>query len=317
MTQDEFPTLRDGEAVVLTATLLRASSPRTTGQFRLVLGMTSINGQPVDTPGRCSELKLERLSAGLAAFEAGDTLEIRGTVATAARPREVKSFGRMQLASIDGLTVNGRPAAAGSVSQLRLARPGEPSRVDRLTVERMAKDARRRDPPRIEPVALASPVIPSEELTLSTFLRNPTEVLARLDHGDVVLRRRDARALRLSLEGRSRDRDAGTALVARMLAELVKEDVGRDALSAALQRSLAWVDLLPRHARDEFVAEFLRTVEACAEIGAHAPLMQLLREWHETAAIYADPELTRTLTRPLPGDAGPVPEALAGYAEAR
>ncbi|MGH8898685.1 MAG: hypothetical protein ACRDZ4_17115 [Egibacteraceae bacterium] len=49
-------------------------------------------------------------------------------------------------------------------------------------------------------------------------------------------------------------------------------------------------------------------VEGCAEIGTYAPLSPLMREWQETAAIYADPELAHELTHPLPGQAGTVPE---------
>ncbi|MGH8905040.1 MAG: hypothetical protein ACRD0K_00600 [Egibacteraceae bacterium] len=322
VTNEEFPTLRRGDAIVLTGALLRAAAPRTTDQFRLVLEVTSINGQPVQTPGRCSELKLIRPNAALTALEVGDTLEVRGTISAAGSPKTTKTFGDAQSATISGLSLNGSRAAAGSASRLWLARPGEPSRLDRLEAERTA---RRPTPHKPRPAVFAGPQRPasptSEDLTLSTFLRNPTAVLAQVDRGDVVLRRRDARALRLSLEGRSRDRDAGTALVARMLAVLAEEDTGRAAVARALQRSLAWTDMLPRQARDEFVAEFLRTVEACAEIGAPAPLMQLLRQWQETAAIYADPELARTLTSPLPGDAGAVPEPapaqLPAYAQER
>lgn len=150
-----------------------------------------------------------------------------------------------------------------------------------------------------------------EELTLSTFLRNPKDVIARLDHGDVVLRRRGARSLRLSLQGRSQDRDSGTGLVARLLTNAAHDGAARAALLNALRQSISWLDFLPAHAQEEFLAEFLRMVEACAEIGTYAPLSQLMREWQEAAAIYADPELARELSRPLPGQAGTVPEPMA------
>jgi len=147
----------------------------------------------------------------------------------------------------------------------------------------------------------------TQELTFSTFLRHPKQVTARLQFGDVVLRRRGARALRLSLEGRNKDRDTDTALVARMLADAATDDAGRKVLLKALRHTLTWIDILPRDAQNEFLGEFLRTAQASAEVGAHAPLGQLLRDWQETAALYADPELTRELTRPLPGNAGRVP----------
>lgn len=55
-------------------------------------------------------------------------------------------------------------------------------------------------------------------------------------------------------------------------------------------------------------ARFLEAAEAGAELGTGAPVGQLLREWEETAAIYADPELYEQLTRPLPGSDRSVPE---------
>ena len=148
----------------------------------------------------------------------------------------------------------------------------------------------------------------TDELTFSTFLRNPREVIDRLEYGDVVLRRRGAPAIRVSLDGRMRDRDAGTSLVAHMLAAAANDAGAREALVRALGHAFAWVDLLPRHAREEFLRDFLRTAEAAAEVGTHAPLAQLVRAWRETAAIYADPELFEQMTRPLPGDGGSVPQ---------
>jgi len=154
----------------------------------------------------------------------------------------------------------------------------------------------------------------TEELTFSTFLRNPREVIDRLEYGDVVLRRRGAPSIRVSFDGRMRDRDDGTSLVARMLADATRDEHGRQALVRALGHVFAWVDLLPQHAREEFLEEFLRTAEAAAEVGTHAPLAQLVRAWRETAAIYADPELFEQMTGPLPGDGGKVPEPPAAVA---
>ena len=43
----------------------------------------------------------------------------------------------------------------------------------------------------------------TDEATLTDFLRDPNTVVDRLQHGDVVLHRRNAGDLRLSLESRS------------------------------------------------------------------------------------------------------------------
>lgn len=122
-----------------------------------------------------------------------------------------------------------------------------------------------------------------EELPLSTFLRNPKDVIARLDHGDVVLRRRGARSLCLSLQGHSQDRDSGIALVARLLTNAAHDDAARAALLNALRQSISWLDFLPAHAQEEFLAEFLRMVAGWAEIGTYAPLSRLMREWQEVS----------------------------------
>ncbi|MGH8929573.1 MAG: hypothetical protein ACRDZO_02755 [Egibacteraceae bacterium] len=318
MATNEFPTLQAGQALTLEAEFRRYSDPpRTTALFRLVFEITALSGQPVTTPGRCSVLELNRPEETVA-LRAADTFTLRGWITKANAPNHTKNFGHVQLVRVDGLRLNDVALETEIDNRFWVARPGQPSKIDRLTVTRMSKDALRRGSDRHEPIALDPPVTMTlGEVMLSTFLQNPTEVLARLDEGDMVIRRRDAQDLRLSLDGYSRDRDAGTALVAHMLAELVKEGVGRDAISRVLQRSLAWMDFLPSTARDEFLGEFLRTAEAGAQISTYAPLMQLLREWRETAEIYADPELTRELTRPLPGGAGPVPEPVGDYAQTR
>lgn len=152
------------------------------------------------------------------------------------------------------------------------------------------------------------PIMGTEEVTFSTLLRSPGEVIARLVHGDVILHRRGERALRLALADRAEDRDVTGRLVVRMLADTAANAASRDALLGALRRTLAWIDLLPADAQDEFLAEFLRTAEAAGDVGTFAPVAQLLRAWEETAAIYADPELFEQRTRPLPGHAGSVAE---------
>jgi len=151
----------------------------------------------------------------------------------------------------------------------------------------------------------------TEELTFSTFLRSPREVIDRLEYGDVILRRRGAPPLVVSLEYRAQGRDDGTALVARMLAEAAQDEDVRRVLMRTLRHAFAWMDLLPSHAQAEFLAEFLRIAEAAADVGTYAPVTQLVRTWEETAAIYADPELFEQMTQPLPGDAGSVPEPSA------
>ena len=149
------------------------------------------------------------------------------------------------------------------------------------------------------------------EATLTDFLRDPKAVVDRLEHVDVVLHRRNAEDLRLSLESRTEAVADGVRFLARMLSAALTDAAVRDRLQASAE-AIPWLSFLPVPQRQEFLAEFFRTAEAAAELGVMTPLAQLLREWQATAAIYADPELTAELRRLLPGDGERVPAPPAG-----
>lgn len=153
--------------------------------------------------------------------------------------------------------------------------------------------------------------MPIDELTFSTFLRNPRDVIDRLEHGEVVLRRRGAQDLRLTLADRADDRDAGDAIIARILASLARDGSGHALLLDAVSDVLTWMDVLPLGVQREFVDELLRAAETAATLRQPALLSQVLREWEETAALYADPAAFERMTRPLPGDGGPVTPPVA------
>lgn len=139
------------------------------------------------------------------------------------------------------------------------------------------------------------------EATLTDFLRDPKAVVERLEHVDVVLHRRNAEDLHLSLESRTEAVADGVRFLARMLSAALTDAAVRDRLQASAE-AIPWLSFLPTQRRQEFLAEFFRTAEAAAELGVMTPLAQLLREWQATAAIYADPELAAELRRPLAGD---------------
>jgi hypothetical protein len=149
------------------------------------------------------------------------------------------------------------------------------------------------------------------EATLTDFLRDPNAVVDRLEHADVVLHRRNAEDLRLSLESRSEAVADGVRFVARMLSAALADAAVRGRLEASAE-AIPWLSFLPAQRRQEFLAEFFRTAEAAAELGVMTPLAQLLREWQATAAIYADPELAAELRRPLAGDGKRVAAPPAG-----
>ncbi|GEL18361.1 hypothetical protein [Pseudonocardia asaccharolytica] len=87
-------------------------------------------------------------------------------------------------------------------------------------------------------------------------------------------------------------------------------DGGIDPDEAALEsltEEFPWVDLLPDDDRRRFAVDFVRAVQASAELGQWSVLAQVLVEWRATAAIHADPALAEELSRLIDGDFGPVP----------
>lgn len=70
--------------------------------------------------------------------------------------------------------------------------------------------------------------------------------------------------------------------------------------------------MLPVADRAIFAVDFVRAVQASAELGVWNVLAQTVAEWSETAAIQADPELRNELTAPIDVDHGPVPSPEQG-----
>lgn len=152
---------------------------------------------------------------------------------------------------------------------------------------------------------------PCAEATLTDFLRDPNAVVDRLEHVDVVLHRRNAEDLHLSLESRTEAVADSVRFLARMLSAALADAEVRDRLQASAE-AIPWLSFLGAKQRQEFLADFFRTAEAAAELGVMTPLAQILREWQATASIYADPELATELRRPLAGDGERVPAPPAG-----
>ena len=144
------------------------------------------------------------------------------------------------------------------------------------------------------------------EATLTDFLRDPNAIVEKLERNDVVLRRRNAGDLRLSLQSRSEADDEGLRFIARLLGQALSDDVVRPRLVSAAA-AIPWVTFLPEGDRQTFVRELIKTAEAAGELGSMAPLAQLLVEWKATAAIHADPALVVELKRPIAEIGGRVP----------
>jgi hypothetical protein len=144
------------------------------------------------------------------------------------------------------------------------------------------------------------------EVQWSELQRDPKGVAALADQGDVRVKRRDGVPLLLVREDSASSAAVGALSAARALRNALAHLSTDDALHALIEE-FPWLDVLPDADRRVFATDFVRAVQASAELGRWAVLAQVIVEWKATAAIHADPALVVELTRPLDGDFGPVP----------
>jgi hypothetical protein len=139
-----------------------------------------------------------------------------------------------------------------------------------------------------------------ETASITELLRDPKRVIRRLERTSAILiERRDAVPLRLSLNSRVEEEREGTAMLAHVLLKALPDLAGH--VWGPLVDAYPWLRFLPEEEHSTFLREFSETVTACASLGNNAPLSQLLHEWKATAAVYADPALTAALKRPSTG----------------
>ncbi|MDN5914125.1 MAG: hypothetical protein L0I76_03260 [Pseudonocardia sp.] len=144
------------------------------------------------------------------------------------------------------------------------------------------------------------------EVQWSELQRDPKGVAALADKGDVRVRRRDGPPLLLISEGAAESAAVGALSAARALRSALAHLSAMDA-ATVLTEEFPWLDVLPELDRRQFATDFVRAVEASAELGRWSVLAQVVVEWRATAAIHADPALVEELGRPLDEDHGPVP----------
>ncbi|MGH9270059.1 MAG: DUF6247 family protein [Ilumatobacteraceae bacterium] len=142
------------------------------------------------------------------------------------------------------------------------------------------------------------------ERPFSDFLREPNVVVADLDEHDVLLRRRNAPAVRLTDANRDDERVAAFDALARLLRNLLAHRPA--GLADAVVDVFPWAALLPARDRAEFIDDLGRTLAAASSLDNYAPVAQLLREWRATAEIHADPRLARRLCTAISADGDPV-----------
>lgn len=77
------------------------------------------------------------------------------------------------------------------------------------------------------------------------------------------------------------------------------EEVSRVIAGIALDQP--WLRALPPQQVANFVIEYISAVRDAVQSGDVSPIQAVVTAWRKTAAVYADPELYRELTRPLSG----------------
>lgn len=121
-------------------------------------------------------------------------------------------------------------------------------------------------------------------VTLSAFLRTPNEIIERLDEGDVVLTRREGESLRVSKESNRSAEYAMVNALSQLIAGLTVEEDSADRVATILQRGpFPWLEFFNDAGRREFVAKFIRTAHACADVQRFEALSVVVGNWRETA----------------------------------
>ena len=135
------------------------------------------------------------------------------------------------------------------------------------------------------------------ERTFSEFLRQPKEVVADLAQHDVVLRRRNAPDLYLSLAASDISRAKTIECLARLLCKIAADSP--EAMDDAIEAAFPWVGFFSPGERREFAEDLTQTILASASVESFSLVDQVLMEWQNTAEILSDPELTAMLTTPI------------------
>ncbi len=92
---------------------------------------------------------------------------------------------------------------------------------------------------------------PTSDTTFTDFLRDPNSVVEKLEQNDVVLHRRNAGDLRLSLQSRSEEADEGLRFFARFIGAAFADAAVRDHLVNAAT-DVPWVSVLPAAGQAKF-----------------------------------------------------------------
>jgi hypothetical protein len=122
--------------------------------------------------------------------------------------------------------------------------------------------------------------------TLSDLLRNPRDVIARLEQGDVTLTRRDGEALMLTKAARNSENQDALDHLSRLIAASL-DDVVCARIAEHLKDEHSWLALLPEQQQFRFVGDYFRILRASLSAGGYTQLATFLASWRGTAEVYA------------------------------
>lgn len=121
------------------------------------------------------------------------------------------------------------------------------------------------------------------EVQWSELQRDPKGVAALADRGDVRVKRRDGVSLLLVREDSASAAAVGALRAARALRNALAHLSTDDAVRA-LTEEFPWLDQLPSTGRRQFATDFVRAVQASAELGQWSVLAQVIVEWKASSA---------------------------------
>lgn len=122
--------------------------------------------------------------------------------------------------------------------------------------------------------------------TFSELLRNPRDVIAQLEQGDVTLTRRDGEALMLTKAARSAENQDALDHLSRLIAASL-DDVVCARMAGHLNDEHPWLALLPEQQQLRFVGDYFRILRASLSAGGYTQLAAFLASWRGTAEVYA------------------------------
>lgn len=133
-------------------------------------------------------------------------------------------------------------------------------------------------------------------MTFSKFLRESGPAVAQMETHNLLLERRDGADLYLKLAEREEAEHEILVMSLRLMASLMEDEKTRSLLMRQIPESLPWAKFLPEESRQLMLSEILDLVEPCVAVGDFTPLAVTLRQWKNTAEVYANPALLERLT---------------------